>query len=252
MNGVNILLADSNPLHAVKLQHHLIELGYHVIDIVDNVSEALAAFYASEPDLLIIDTILKGGTSGLLFAEKITEDDLNCKPIIFVSSDKSDQMFESAKKYHPCAYFIKPFDNYLIKYAVELAVSNNPSFSKPVIPVAERAEDKGIFNSENLFIKKTKKIIKVPLKEVKYIEVESKYSTVFTSVGNFLLRISLKELMEKLPPNLFLRVHRNYIVNLNAIIEFDFDDYTVNVGNTSIPIGRSFKNIITEQLLLLS
>lgn len=252
MSGLSILLADNNPLHAAKLQNQLTGFGYNVIDVVDNVAEALAAFYASEPDLLIIDTTLKGGTSGFGIVEKINEDDLNNKPVIFVSSDNSDKTFEYAKKFHPCAYFLKPYDNYLIRYAIELAVNNNPSISKSMLPLQDRNEDKGVFNSENLFIKKTKKIIKVPLKEVKYIEVEAKYSTVFTSVGKFLLRISLKELMDKLPGNLFLRVHRNYIVNMNAIVEFDFDEYTVNVAGVSIPVGRSFKNVITEQLLLLS
>jgi two-component system, LytTR family, response regulator len=250
MAEVNILVADGNPLHSSKLQTQLTELGYYVIDIVDNVPEGVLAFYASEPDLIIIDTVLKGGTSGFGIAEKIIEDELGAKPIIFISSDRSDQTFEKAKKYRPSAYFIKPFDNYLIRYAIELALQNNPAFNKPLPP--DRTEDRGIFNSENLFIKKTKKIIKVPLKEVMYIEVESKYSTLFTSLGKFLLRISLKELMEKLPQNLFIRVHRNYIVNLNAIVEFDFDEYTVHVGSSTIPVGRSFKNIIMEQLLLLS
>jgi DNA-binding LytR/AlgR family response regulator len=247
--GINILVLDSDTLHAQSLKDQLIKLGYNLQDLVDNATDAVAALYASDPDLVIIEVGLREKLNGFEVAKKVIEDNSNIKPIIFITDDKSDQTFEIAKRYKPCAYFIKPFDKYLIKYAVELAVNKSPDYSKNNI---EKNIDRGIINSDNLFVRKTKKIVKVPLNEIQYIEVESKYSTLHTNMGKFLIRISLVELMEKLPQNTFIRVHRNYIVNLNSIVEFDYDECTVHLKSGLIPMGRSFKNSIAEQLPFLS
>lgn len=246
---INILVLDTDPLHAAGMKDQLITLGYNLVDVVDNATDAVAALYASDPDLAIIEIGMREKANGFELARKIMEESSNAKPIIFISDDKSDHIFELAKKYKPCAYFIKPFDKYLIKYAIELAVNKPPDIGKNSV---EKNIDKGIINSDNLFIRKTKKIVKVPLTEIQYIEVESKYSTLHTNMGKFLIRISLVELMEKLPQNTFIRVHRNYIVNLNYIVEFDYDECTVHLKSGSIAMGRSFKSSIEEQLLMLS
>jgi len=248
MPGINILIYDIDIRHAAGLRENLSELGYYVQDVVDNAGEAVAAFYASEPDLVILNIDVKDKYNAFEIAKKITEDKINSKPFIFISDDKNDSTFESAKKYKPCAYFIKPFDKYLIKYAIELACAGL-NVQKTV---QEKTIDGGIFNSDNLFIRKTKKIVKVPLSEIQYIEVESKYSTLFTNMGKFLIRLSLAELMEKLPQNTFIKVHRNYIVNMNYIVEFDYDECTVHLKTGSVPMGRTFKSTISEQLPMLS
>lgn len=249
MSGAGLLIIDKDNLHAIKLREQLTELGYNILDIIDNPREALAAYYASEPDLVIINTSIDNNLDGIEIAEKMCVDEIISKPIIFTTVDRSPQTFERAKKIKPCAYLIKPFDKYLIKYAIELALFTFPGGIKHSF---EKNFDTGMFDKESLYIKKTKKVIRVPLKTILYIEVESKYSTVFTKLGKFLIRISLNELMELLPQSIFLRVHRNYIVNREAITEFDFEEYTVHVENISLPIGRSFKNSITENMLLLS
>jgi len=249
MSGAGLLIIDKDNLHAIKLREQLTELGYNTLDIIDNPREALAAYYASEPDLVIINTTIEHNIDGVEIAEKICNDNACSEPIIFTTIDNSPQTFERAKRIKPCAYLIKPFDKYIIKYAIELALF---TFSGGVKHVPEKNLETGVFEKESLYIKKTKKVIRVPLKTILYIEVESKYSTVFTKLGKFLIRISLNELMELLPQNIFLRVHRNYIVNREEITEFDFEEYTVHVENISLPIGRSFKNSITENMLLLS
>lgn len=249
MSGISIIIFDQEQIHSSWLQEYLSGLGYITRDVVDNVGEALAAFYASEPDLVIINISKRDKTGPFEIARRISEDKINCKPIIFISDDNEDSVFETARKFKPSAYYIKPFDKYLVKYGVALAVGSVGLISKiqPDINI-----DKGIINSENLFIRKTKKIIKVPLSEIQYIEVESKYSTLYTSIGKFLIRISLTELMDKLPKNTFIKVHRNYIVNLNSIVEFDYNECTVHLKIGTVPMGKSFKNTISEQFMLLS
>jgi len=104
------------------------------------------------------------------------------------------------------------------------------------------------FIKDNIFIKKNKKIIKVPISDILYIEVEAKYSMLYTVSEKHLLRISLKEIMSLLKTDYLVRVHRNYLVNNNKITEFNLEDGIVNVCGNNIPIGKSYKKWITDTL----
>ena len=249
MSQINILVVEDEPLHAAHLRMGLEQLGYNIIDIVDNGDDALAAFYATEPDIVLLDIKIRGQIDGIDIAHKIRNDETHARPVIFLTADKSQETFMRAKETHPSAFILKPFDKHSIQYAIELALVQ---FYKPNQQNEGGILEKGILDRENLFIKKSRKVVKVPIVDISYIEVESKYSTLVAKEGKFLIRISLKDLIQKLPYNLFIRVHRNYLVNIREIVEFDFEEYTVRLNDKVLPVGRTYRNTINEQLLLLS
>lgn len=249
MTKINILILEDEPMHAIKLQMDLRELGYNIIDVVDNEDDFFTAFYATEPDLAILDIKINDTVDGIDIANKICKDKSLARPFIFLTSDNSTETFQRAKSTRPCAFLLKPFDKFSIQYAIELAImQHSTGLHNPSNEVIQS----GIINKDNIFVKKNKKVVKVSLKNIIYIEVESKYCTVFAEEGKFLLRISLKDLIHKLPDNLFIRTHRNYLVNINEIIEFDFDDYVCRVKIKDVPVGRSYRQLINEQLMMLS
>ena len=249
MSRVNILIIEDEPYYASQFHTGLDDLSYNIIDVVDDANQALAAYYATEPDVVIINIKIRGRVSGLEIAEKISGDELNSKPIIFITDDQNLQTFQKAKRFRPVAYILKPFDIFSVKCAIELALNSYPQVQEESL---QKKVDTGVIIQDILFVRKNKKVVKVPLADISYIEVESKYSTLVTAEGKFIVRISLKELLDKLPKNLFLRVHRNYIVNIINIVEFDFEEYTVHLKNFVIPIGRSYRNEIVTLLPFLS
>jgi len=249
MSRVNILIIEDEPYYISMFHTGLDELTYNILDIVDDANQALAAYYATEPDVIIINVKIRGRVSGLEIAERISNDEMNSKPIICITDDQNIQTFQKAKKYRPAAYILKPFEIFNIKCAIELALGNNPQVQEDSL---QKRDETGIIIQDILFVRKNKKVVKVPLADIAYIEVEPKYSTLVTVEGKFIVRISLKELLDKLPKNLFLRVHRNYIVNIKNIVEFDFEEYTVRLKNNVIPIGRSYRNEIVTLLPFLS
>ncbi|MFA8343617.1 MAG: LytR/AlgR family response regulator transcription factor [Rhodothermaceae bacterium] len=249
MTKIDILILEDEPLHAIKLQRDLRELGYNVIDVVDNADDFFTAFHATEPDLAILDIRINDSIDGIEIAKKICEDDSLSRPFIFLTSDNSLETFERAKTTKPCAFLVKPFDKFSLQCTIELAIVQHSTGKSNK---AAEVISNGIINRDNIFVKKNKKVVKVSLQNIIYIEVESKYCTVFAEEGKFLLRMSLKDLIHKLPENLFIRTHRNYLVNINEIIEFDFDDYICRVKIKDVPVGRSYRHTINEQLMMLS
>jgi DNA-binding LytR/AlgR family response regulator len=90
-------------------------------------------------------------------------------------------------------------------------------------------------------------MIKVYLKDILWIESLKDYIKI-TLVDNRSLityqRISYAE--EKLPASLFLRIHRSFIVARDKIT--GFDTTTVSIDNQRLPIGKSFKQHVQQEL----
>lgn len=106
--------------------------------------------------------------------------------------------------------------------------------------------------SENhIYTKVGNKLRKVKLDDILYIEVEGKYSALQVNDRKFNVKASLKDLLHKLPPNRFVRVSRNFVVNLNRIQHIDTFQYTIKVGEVEIPISRTYKEELMRHINLI-
>jgi DNA-binding LytR/AlgR family response regulator len=103
-------------------------------------------------------------------------------------------------------------------------------------------------NSDDTFIyvKENKKVVKVYLSDIKYIEGLSEYVQIYTDKRKVIVKASLAQMEEKLPSSQFLRIHKSYIVSVNRIEAFTA--HTVEIQNKELPIGRSYKNVVPHLL----
>ena len=130
-------------------------------------------------------------------------------------------------------YLLKPFEFDRFLNAVNKV--------KPAIaakPMKEGSEDA----RDHLFLNVQKKKVKILFSEIVYIESQREYIRIVTTRKEYLSKMSTHEIETLLPPNLFKRIHRSFIVSIRKI-----DSYTaemVDVAGTSIPIGRGYKDVI--------
>ena len=99
-----------------------------------------------------------------------------------------------------------------------------------VMELIQRRVDDRNGKFEHIYTKVGNKLRKVPLDDILYIEVEGKYSALQVRDRKYNVKASLKDLLQKLPTNHFVRVSRNFVVNLNRIQHIDTFQYTVKVG----------------------
>ena len=93
------------------------------------------------------------------------------------------------------------------------------------------------------FVKADKKLIKIHFSEMLYVEGLKDYVIIKKEEGRVIALQTMKSLESKLPSDMFMRVHRSYIVNIQQI--------KAVVGNTieiiesgapkHIPIGKNYK-----------
>ena len=104
---------------------------------------------------------------------------------------------------------------------------------------------------EHIYTKVGNKLRKVPLDDILYIEVEGKYSALQVRDRKYNVKASLKDLLQKLPTDKFVRVSRNFVVNLSRIQHIDTFQYTVKVGEMEIPISMTYKEELMRHINLI-
>jgi DNA-binding LytR/AlgR family response regulator len=97
-----------------------------------------------------------------------------------------------------------------------------------------------------IYLKENKKVVKVYLSDIKYIEGLSEYVQIYTDKRKVIVKASLAQMEETLPAAQFLRIHKSYIVSVNRIEAFTA--HTVEIQNKELPIGRSYKNVVPHLL----
>jgi DNA-binding LytR/AlgR family response regulator len=104
---------------------------------------------------------------------------------------------------------------------------------------------------DHFYTKVGNKLRRVEAKDIRYIEVEGKYSAVATADRRYNVKASLKELLDKLPVGEFVRVSRNHVVNLARVEHIDLLQYAVRVGDRELPVSRTYKENLMRYVRLL-
>ncbi|AXY76468.1 DNA-binding response regulator [Paraflavitalea soli] len=125
-------------------------------------------------------------------------------------------------------------------------------FLKGVNKALEKLErpgpGEGPVPASSIFIKADKKVYKVNLADILYIEALDDYVKVVTTQGHYLVHDTLKSLLEELPAGQFWRVHKSYIIAGTKIV-FIEGNY-VRIGDRDIPIGASYREEVFARLKL--
>ena len=124
------------------------------------------------------------------------------------------------------------------------------SVEQLVSAVAQRL-DAPAPSDDHIYTKVGNKLRKVKLDDILYIEVEGKYSALQVNDRKYNVKASLKDLLQKLPANKFVRVSRNFVVNLKRIQHIDTFQYTIKVGDVEIPISRTYKEELMRHINLI-
>jgi DNA-binding LytR/AlgR family response regulator len=199
----------------------LTEHGYEVTGIATSLPEALRLFYTQQPDMVIIDIVLHGKKDGIVFASQISESGEAQKPFIFLTSTADRETFEAARLTAPFSYLLKPFNELELQYAIELAIEK---FAGAAAGVFASAEKNTVLLHNFFFVKRGNVLAKIVLDDILYIEVEGKYSKLVCSKEKYLVQQPLKLLSDRLPAEQFIRVHRNYIVNIREVVKVNLQD----------------------------
>ena len=99
---------------------------------------------------------------------------------------------------------------------------------------------------EYFFIKANQKLEKIKMADVLYIEAMSNYIIVHTKQKKYVAYLTFKGMEEKLPNKLFIRIHKSFLVSVNAIQTIDVNE--VKLENCTLPISKSYREEVMNRI----
>jgi len=114
------------------------------------------------------------------------------------------------------------------------------------IPATHTFHNLSINERAHRFINVNKKMVKIYIDEIVYVESLKEYVKIYTSEKQIVTKFQLGELEEFLNNNNFLRIHRSFLVAKNKIDSFTAEE--VEINGTSIPIGRTYSLLVKKEL----
>jgi len=231
-----ILIVEDDPLISEELSLIIGSLGYEVVGIVNNETDALTAVQKESPDLVCLDIDLKAGGSGFNVASKLEV------PFLFITSFFDEMTLAKAKDYDPYSYIVKPFRDIDIKSNLSLA------FFK--IESQQGEKPAAVGKPEELFIRKDGEAFRIDSDEILYLKGEDNYSVLHMANGSkHMTSTTLKKMTEKLEPYGFIRVHKSYSVSIAKVT--GFQGSTIYLTEKAIPIGKAFRSNLRARFTVL-
>lgn len=136
-------------------------------------------------------------------------------------------------------YLLKPiqFDRFVkaVHKAIQVPLTN------------EHAKDPEALPQEAfVYFRSDRKMVKVMLRDILYIESMKDYIKVVTTGGAIITKQSITSVEEMLPEHSFIRTHRSFIVSLPRIRSYTNE--IIEIDKTEIPIGKLFRNNVLKVL----
>lgn len=222
---ISCLIVDDEPLSIRILEKYIAELpGLNLVASCQNAFEALEHLKSNTVDLIFLD-INMPKLSGISFLKTLKNPPL----VVFVTAypEHAVEGFEL----EALDYLLKPF-----------------SFER-FLKAVNRAEEK-LSSSQTtndfapVFIKADKKLYKLSVDDILYLQAYGDYVKVYTKEQMLLTKERLSNIEEELPSAAFQRIHRSYVISLRAL-QF-IEGNQVQIAETKLPIAATYK----EELML--
>jgi len=229
---LNCLIVEDEPLAATILEDYVRQVPYlRLTGRCADAMQALEALQEAPVDVLFLDIHLPG-LKGLDFLRA-----LQYPPQVILTTAYHEYALESYDL-NAVDYLLKPIDFERFVKAVQ-------KLKRPT------ATATAIANRSFQFFNVNKKMVRVWLDEIQYVESLKEYVRIFLPGGKSIVtKMQLGELEKSLEGFGFLRVHRSFIVALRHIEAFTATELTA--GGKEIPVGRQYKEEVARVLENLS
>ncbi|MDE3184250.1 MAG: response regulator [Bacteroidota bacterium] len=238
---VKILVVEDEMIIAAKISMQLTNMGYQVTGILPRGEEAVLSVKENVVDLVLLDINLKGEIDGIETCKQIQQ--FSCIPIIYLTANGDEATFNRAKITKPAGFISKPFRQLDLQRAIELAICRMAENETAQQTFEGNSEVQHFILSDRIFVRYKEKMIKIMVSDILYIEADRNYSRIFACNKEYLLSVTLKTIQEKLSENIFVRIHRSYMINITQVEEVA-DSYVI-IDKKPIPMSAGLK----EQLL---
>jgi len=224
---ISAIAIDDEPIALEVIKTHSANIPF--VDLKAtflSATEALAWLQKNKTDLVFLD-IRMPDLTGIEFASLIPKS----VHVVFTTAYSG--------------YAVKGFDlaatDYLLKPVSLSRLLQACTLVKERIP-AENNRPEG---SQSLFVKDGYDLVKINIPDITYIEAGDNYLSVYEGEKRTLTRMTLTEMLDKLPPGAFQKVHKSYIVAVTKIEKIERGQ--VVAGGVKIPVSANCRDSLMQK-----
>ncbi|MDQ3292188.1 MAG: LytTR family DNA-binding domain-containing protein [Bacteroidota bacterium] len=158
----------------------------------------------------------------------------NKNVLVIVTSASRDYAVEAFEK-NVIDYLVKPITYPRFLIAVQKAYDRLNQRQLTIQPSADFT-----------FVKVEQKLVKIYFADIQYVEALGDYVHIVSNNKKTIVYATMKSIANRFPVNKFIRVHRSFIVNIDAITAVE--DNNLAIGSKFIPIGATYAKGVLQLL----
>ena len=228
--NISCIIIDDEPLARKGLKEYIADVDFlNLIGEFDNPLKATQPISSGEVQLLFLD-IQMPDINGLQFLKQLK------KPPMVIFTTAFAEFAVEGFNLDAVDYLLKPFDFQRFEKAVNKALEYSRFLGSQGLNIQENQHK---VPANFLFVKVEYSVQQISFDDILYIEGFDDYIKIHTGGKPILTLLSLKSVLEMLPPDRFLRVHRSYIVALDKIERIRAQK--ILTAGKELPIGDTYK-----------
>lgn len=223
-------IVDDEPLALHVIEQYLSKFSqFTVCGTSTDPVEALGQVKALQPDLLFLDISMPDLT-GLEFIGAMPH-----RPEIILTTAHREYAVEGFDL-HVLDYLVKPIPFNRFVQAMEKFLDRKHQSTQSAV----------LADQTYINVKADRKTVRIDLNDIQYIEGVKDYVKIVMPRQTVLTKVSIGHFMAQLPADLFIQVHKSFIVAKNKITAYTAQD--VEIGDKEIPIGRMYKDFFLDTI----
>lgn len=223
---INCLVVDDEPIARSGILEYIEQVDFlHAVAVCKNAIEASSALQNNQIDLVFLD-IQMPKITGIDFLKNLPN-----PPLVIFTTAFPEYAIEGYEL-NVLDYLLKPISFERFFKAAVKAQSHLNLQVKKQLTVTE----------PYFFIKSNQKLEKILVDDILYVEALSNYVILHTKTKKHIVYMSFKGIESQLPAHLFLKIHKSFIVAVNAIQTIDNNE--VIIGDHILPISKSYRSLV--------
>lgn len=226
---IKCVITDDEPTACEGLQRYVEKVDFlSLMAICEDAMQLNNFLQTQQPDLLFLD-IEMPYLSGLELLASLAH-----PPHVIITS-AYEQYALKGYEFDVVDYLLKPisFERFL----------KSVNKVHNLLHQEERLED----TTDFIFVRSDRQMHKVFLKDILIVEGLENYVCIYTENSKLLVRSTMKRMVEALPKEAFLQIHKSYIINQEKIDMIDGN--RIVVGQHTIPVARNFREEVFARIL---
>src|SRR3954466_1087979 len=247
-----VLIVDDEPLARERIRTLLAdEPGFEIVGEASDGTSGAESILALQPDLVFLDVQMPGA-DGFDVIDAVGPDKMPF--VVFVTA--YDRYALKAFDVHALDYLLKPFDRDRFRQALtranqQLEKQNGGDIEKRLAAIVNDLRPAKA-KTDRFVVKSGGRIFFVRTSEIDWIEAAGNYVKLHVGNDSHLIRETMNAVEGKLSPDVFVRIHRCHIVNIEQVRELQpwFNgEYVVFLKNAPpLPLGRGSRERLQDRV----